>query len=153
MLIKVPFSSPPFLKVFRQQTKGLPSHAHVISNRMIFEDKTGKLIGFEEPVFHVLNKRASAVPNASYFYEPTLRIRKNVILVGDSPGDLHMSDGLEAQEIIRIGFLNDRVDQRWDEYQEKFDVVLLGDADIKFVVELISEISKNNRSAARNTSK
>jgi len=114
---------------------------------MIFEDKTGQLLAFEEPVFHVLNKRAAAVPNASYFHEPTLRLRRNVVLVGDNPGDLHMSDGLEAQEIIRIGFLNDRVEQRWEEYQQQFDVVLLGDADINFVVNLIQDVSHGGSGA------
>jgi 5'-nucleotidase len=69
----------------------------------------GVLIGFTEPVFHVFNKRAASVLETSpYFHQTDYEQRKNVVLVGDSLGDLHMSDGLEAEEILRVGFLNDR---------------------------------------------
>lgn len=39
-----------------------------------------------------------------------------------------------------MGFLNDRVDERLAEYQSKFDVVILGDPGLAFVVELLQEI-------------
>lgn len=112
-------------EVCRQQlSKPLPDTVHVVSNRMLFSSsptsiiekksqEKGKgeevLVGFSEPVFHVFNKRAASVLDTSpYFHQTDYKERKNVVLVGDSLGDLHMSDGLDATEILRIGFLNDR---------------------------------------------
>jgi len=124
-------------EVCRQQLpKPLPDTVHVVSNRMLFSSfatsslpsssssptntieasnkdqevkEEGVLIGFTDPVFHVFNKRAASVLETSpYFHQDDYEHRKNVVLVGDSLGDLHMSDGLDAEEILRVGFLNDR---------------------------------------------
>jgi 5'-nucleotidase len=51
-----------------------------------------------------------------------------------------MSDGLSFDEIITVGFLNDRVEQRLEEYKSRFDVVILGDPDLSFVRDLLNEI-------------
>lgn len=47
---------------------------------------------------------------------------------------------LAFEEILRIGFLNDRVAERLAEYQSRFDVVIVGDPDVSFVVGLLQEI-------------
>ena len=39
-----------------------------------------------------------------------------------------------------MGFLNDRVEERLEEYKAKFDVVILGDPDAAYVVGLLREI-------------
>ncbi|TFJ86232.1 hypothetical protein NSK_002440 [Nannochloropsis salina CCMP1776] len=101
----------------------------------------GVLVGFTEPVFHVFNKRAESVLDTSaYFHQIDYEQRKHAILVGDSLGDLHMSDGLELEEIIKVGLLNDRVEERLDEYSQKFDVVLLGDGDLTYIIGLLREL-------------
>lgn len=74
-------------------------------------------------MFHVLNKRAASVVGSSpYFHQPDYESRRHVLLLGDNIGDLHMSDGVGFDEIIRVGFLNDRVEQRMEEYKANFDV-------------------------------
>ena len=97
-------------EVCRQQlARPLPDTVHIVSNRMLFQKEDGVLTGFTEPVFHVFNKKtASVLDTSSYFHETDYEQRSNVLLVGDSLGDLHMSDGLEVEEILRVGFLNDR---------------------------------------------
>lgn len=48
-----------------------------------------------------------------------------------------------------MGFLNDRVEERLAEYQSKFDVVILGDPDVAFVVSLLREIVGNGAGSIR----
>ena len=59
--------------------------------------------------------------------------RKNIILVGDSEGDVKMADGIDANVVFKIGFLNQNVEKLLDKYLEIYDIVLLNDPDMKFV--------------------
>lgn len=68
----------------------------------------GVLTAFKGELIHIYNKREGALLNTGHFQE--LRTRPNVLLVGDSLGDLNMADGVQDMEnILKIGFLNDKV--------------------------------------------
>ncbi|GMT08032.1 hypothetical protein PENTCL1PPCAC_30206, partial [Pristionchus entomophagus] len=62
---------------------------HLISNIMAYDDKNA-VSGFREPLIHTFNKNGAE----EHFYEE-MRQRDNVILKGDSMGDLHMDVGVE----------------------------------------------------------
>jgi len=69
----------------------------------------GVLRAFKGELIHIYNKREGALLNTGHFQE--LRTRPNVLLLGDSLGDLTMADGVQDMEnILKIGFLNDKVD-------------------------------------------
>ena len=58
-----------------------------------------------------MNKNESAIHDSDYFKQ--LRHRENLILLGDSLGDLDMADGAtNIANILKIGFLNDKVGGR-----------------------------------------
>lgn len=79
----------------------------VISNYMEY-DENDKMVRFSSQLIHMFNKNESAVRHASYFQE--LSHRNNVILMGDSLGDLHMAHGVEPPStVLKIGYLNDKV--------------------------------------------
>jgi len=69
-----------------------------------------------------------------------IKNRKNILLLGDHAGDAGMSDGFDAENIIKVGFLNEKVEENLEHYKKLFDVVLLDDPPFDFVVELIKDI-------------
>lgn len=72
---------------------------------MLFQ---GILRAFKGELIHIYNKREGAMLETSHFQE--LRARPNVLLLGDSLGDLNMADGVQdMQSILKIGYLNDKV--------------------------------------------
>lgn len=72
----------------------------------------GFLKGFKGQLIHTYNKNSSVCENSRYFQQ--LQNKTNIILLGDSIGDLTMADGVPGvQNILKIGFLNDKVGSRW----------------------------------------
>ena len=68
----------------------------------------GKMIGFKSDIIHVFNKNEHAVHDSDYF--ENLSHRTNLLLMGDSLGDLQMANGADNVESkLTIGFLNTRV--------------------------------------------
>jgi len=103
----------------------MKDNVKVISNYMEF-DENDKLIRFSSQLIHMFNKNESAVRNASYFQE--LSHRNNVILMGDSLGDLQMAHGVEPPStVLKIGFLNDKIEERLEKYKDGYDIVLVND--------------------------
>ena len=51
-----------------------------------------------------------------------------------------MIEGFPYDNLIKIGFLNENVEENLESYKKSYDVVILGDGDFGFVNELIVEI-------------
>lgn len=114
----------------------------VVSNFMDFDDK-GLLVGFKGELLHVFNKNENAVHNSSYFSD--LSHRDNIILMGDSIGDLRMADGAaKCSNVLRIGFLNDKIDERLQTYLDAFDIVLVNDQTMDVPNAIVKRITSNN---------
>ena len=65
-------------------------------------------MGFKGDLIHVFNKNENVIHNSDYFEK--LESRENIILLGDSLGDLQMAEGAtKAKNVLRIGFLNEPV--------------------------------------------
>lgn len=111
-------------EVIRQNQVFHPN-VHVISNYMDFDD-SGILNSFKGDLIHTFNKSEGALLHAEHFLE--LRDRANVLLLGDSLGDLTMADGVaNTQHILTVGFLNDQVEKRKESYINSYDIVLVED--------------------------
>lgn len=111
-------------EVIRQNQVFYPN-VHIISNYMDF-DHTGVLQAFKGELIHTFNKREGALSHAAHLTE--LKGRTNVLLLGDSLGDLTMADGVSnVQNSLTIGFLNDQVEERKELYVNSFDIVLVKD--------------------------
>ncbi|XP_021095996.1 7-methylguanosine phosphate-specific 5'-nucleotidase isoform X2 [Heterocephalus glaber] len=119
-----------------RQRGALHPNTHIVSNYMDFGDD-GLLQGFKAPLIHIFNKNSSAA--ASYFQQ--LQGRTNVLLLGDSLGDLSMADGVPGvQNVLKIGFLNDKVEEQRECYLDSFDIVLERDETLGVVNGLLQHI-------------
>lgn len=123
--------------------KTTPPNVHVVSNMMKFDAK-GTITAFDGKLIHCFNKNASVLLDTPFWKQCQMEKRHNILLLGDSRGDVNMANGLEFKddEIIRIGFLNTHVEDALDEYLAAYDVVLTHDASL-LAVELLLHQLKN----------
>ncbi|XP_042330689.1 7-methylguanosine phosphate-specific 5'-nucleotidase [Sceloporus undulatus] len=105
-----------------RQAGAFHPNVNVVSNYMDFDD-SGVLQGFRGPLIHIYNKNNTVLKDTEYFQQ--LCTRTNILLLGDSMGDLSMADGVaDVENILRVGFLNDRVEEQRGKYIESYDIVL-----------------------------
>jgi len=106
----------------------------IVSNFLEFDSTTGVVVGLKSDMpIHMFNKKA---PN-----QEGLQDRKNIILIGDSLGDVRMADGIEnINVVLSIGFLNKNVEANLSEYKRCFDIVLVDDQTMDFPLALLEDI-------------
>ncbi|CAJ1976597.1 unnamed protein product [Sphenostylis stenocarpa] len=138
-------------EVLRQKLHRSFKNVRIVSNRMVFNDN-GSLVSFKGKLIHSLNKNEHALDMAAPVHErfgdmdgPTddnasLKKRTNVLLLGDHLGDLGMSDGLNYETRISMGFLNHNIENSLSCYREAFDVVFVNDAPMWGVIKLVSQM-------------
>ncbi|CAJ0951883.1 unnamed protein product, partial [Mesorhabditis belari] len=104
------------------------NHIQVISNALKY-DKTERAIGFAEPLIHCFNKNVSTIEQETFSRTKTILSRKNVLLMGDSLGDLYMGKEREKSQgvTLKIGFLNSHNNDTLIEYLNGYDIVLIDD--------------------------
>ena len=116
----------------------LHSNTTLVSNFLKF-DEEGNIVGLqgeESDLIHMYNKAESIRKRSKETSE-----RKNVIVLGDSLGDLHMAAGVKDPNVVlTIGFLNNNVESSLETYKENFDIVLVDDQTMSFPNSLLAEI-------------
>ncbi|GFS92203.1 7-methylguanosine phosphate-specific 5'-nucleotidase [Nephila pilipes] len=126
------------LKVVLQRCNLLYPNVKIIANFLQF-DSENKLIGFKNDLIHTFNKNRSSIENHEYFDH--VRVRNNVILLGDSLGDLDMAAGVQdADVMLKIGFLNFKIEENLPKYLDAFDIVLSDDQSMDVIVGLLQNI-------------
>jgi 5'-nucleotidase len=108
---------------------GVPPGPHtcIVSNWLRFDDASGALVGFSEPLIHMYNKDESHVRDLPFARDAVGR--RAVLLLGDSLGDADMAGALPHDAVLRVGFLSHaQPDALVPAYADAFDIVLLDDA-------------------------
>ncbi|KAL6552624.1 hypothetical protein OROHE_007988 [Orobanche hederae] len=138
-------------EVLRQKLHKSFKNVRIVSNRMDF-DQNGNLVSFKGKTIHVLNKNEHAIDMAGPVHDQlgdvngvaadisSVKLRTNVLLLGDHIGDLGMSDGLNYSTRISVGFLNDNIEGSCDSYRNAFDVIYMNDTSMRGVVKLVSQL-------------
>jgi len=123
------------IKYFLDDKSLLHNNVSIISNFYNYDSK-GNIIGYKGRIIHSENKGEIAIAKDKHFSK--IKNRKNVILLGDSLGDLNMAKGLEHKEIIKIGFLAKGKDPK--DFVE-YDALVLDDGSLEFVIELLKKLA------------
>jgi len=118
----------------------LYDNVNIIANSFEWNNN-GDAINIKRPIIHSMNKDETSIQEFPNIYKK-IKDRKNVILLGDSLGDLGMAKGIDYKNIIKIGFLNEEVEKNLDSYKKSFDILILDDGDMGEVNSLLKEIVK-----------
>jgi 5'-nucleotidase len=118
---------------FKQNKMDFPN-VYIVGNRYEF-DKNGKAMNIKGPIIHTFNKTEVTLEDTP-FYEK-IKNRKNVLLLGDSIGDIVMIEGFDYKTLLKIGFLNEEIEKNLNLYKKNFDVIITNDGDFDFVNDLV----------------
>lgn len=123
--------------------EGLMSdNIHIISNTYEW-DADGFAAAVKKPIIHAMNKDETLVKDFPRIFE-AVKDRKNVLLLGDSPGDVGMIEGFDYNVLIKIGFLNENVAESLKQYQNIYDTIILNDSSMDYINILLSEMIKKD---------
>lgn len=109
--------------VLKQFNVLLPN-VKVISNFLKY-DNEGTIQGFQGNIIHIFNKNEYAIKGSEF--QNLIIDRDNVLLMGDSLGDASMAEGIEHNNVLKIGFLYEHIQEALPSYMEAFDIVLVDD--------------------------
>ncbi|MFA4953498.1 MAG: hypothetical protein WC584_04710 [Candidatus Pacearchaeota archaeon] len=125
------------IKEFLIKKKLILDNVHVLANELSY-DKKGNFIGVKD-IVHVFNKDETSVKDHPEIFKK-IEKRKNVLLLGDSLGDVGMIEGFNYDNLIKIGFYNDDEEGDLKDYKKNFDVILTGDQDFNYVNKLVKKL-------------
>ena len=109
-----------------------------ITNRFIW-DEEGNAVSHYGPLINSHNKDETIINEIPEVYEK-IKDQRNVILIGDCVGDIGMVEGFKHENLLKLGFLNHDPEKLIKNFEENYDVVILGDGDFSFVNNLIREL-------------
>ena len=78
--------------------------------------------------------------------------RTQVLLLGDKPSDCNPLAGLPETPALKIAFLGEPSEEKFEQYLKIFDAVLVGDASMDFVNCLLDTVSNTVSNTVRDTS-
>ncbi|CAG8665540.1 8093_t:CDS:1 [Scutellospora calospora] len=106
---------------------------------MGFNEETGICDHFKEPLIHALNKGKVNIKDNPYYTK--IKNRNNIILLGDTIGDLQMASGINHDTCLSIGFYNAKDNSINEEYKKMYDIVVTNDGSldvINFIIEAMT---------------
>jgi len=110
---------------------------YLVANEIIW-DENNKFKDIKKPIVNVLNKDEIIIDDQNI--QNRIKDKNNVILMGDSEGDLGMVGHIKYDNIIKIGYLNEKEDELKDKYAEIFDVVILQDQGLEPIINILTQI-------------
>ena len=128
------------IRFFLQKQGFFYNNIYIISNNLIWDEK-GRVIGFEKPIIHSMNKDEILIKEFPVFGK--IKTRKNVLLLGNSLGDPNMIKGFEYDNLLKVGFLNETEDESLEKFKQLYDIVISNNGTMSYVNNFLVSISKN----------
>lgn len=125
------------LKHFFKRQGLLSDNLSFVANDFVW-DEEGRAKEFLEPIIHTFNKSAAML--SSFGILDKVKNRNNVLLLGDSLGDVNMTAGLNHRAELRIAFLNDRILESLPSYRDVYDALVLNDGNFDLPLGILREI-------------
>ncbi len=110
---------------------------NILSNHIIW-DENGKFLDIQKPIIHVLNKDEVVIEDEKI--KKQIEGKKNIVLIGDGEGDLSMTSYIQFENIIKIGFLNEKEEELMETFKKVFDIVIINDGSLEIVNEVFRVI-------------
>ncbi|TKR65533.1 hypothetical protein L596_025924 [Steinernema carpocapsae] len=109
---------------------------------MLF-DENNVCVGIKQPFIHCYNKGGAMLPKDDpYFHE--YAIRQNVVMFGDSLGDLTMHHGVERTGALLTVALCNYGDkpELVEKYEKLYDIVVVGDESFDVPIQIVEKVLK-----------
>ena len=107
-----------FIKEFLVMNDCDYDNIFVVSNFIKFSD--GVASGIADNIIHSLNKNEVSMPEN---IRELIKNRENIILLGDGISDVRMASEEKRSKALKIGFLEEKVEENMESYRSVFDVV------------------------------
>ena len=109
---------------------------NIISNFIKF-DNEGYMLKYEGDLIHSLNKNIDKINQKEII--DIVESKEYRIVIGDLIEDIKMAGDYPNDKLIKIGFLNQNVNENLEKYKERFDIVVTNESQD---FELLKEIVK-----------
>jgi len=107
-----------FIQQFLSQNNCNFNNIYIVANFVKFEN--GIATGVSENIIHSLNKNEISLPKNVLH---KIIGRKKIILLGDALSDINMVSSDKRDDTIRIGFLEEQVEENLENFKQEFDIV------------------------------
>jgi 5'-nucleotidase len=115
------------------------SNFNILSNYIIW-DENDSFKDIQKPIIHVLNKDEIIIEDKKITEQ--IKDKTNVILIGDKESDMGMVSNIKYDNIIKIGFLNEKENELLENFKNVFDIVIINDGSLKIVNEVFRTIKE-----------
>ena len=106
-----------FIEKFLKINNCYYDNIEIISNFIKFENGLSK--GLKKNIIHTLNK-SEVEKNSSLTKE-----RPNIILFGDNIGDIKMASETKEENLLKVGFLEEKIEENKKHYENAYDLVCI----------------------------
>jgi cytosolic 5'-nucleotidase 3 len=120
-----------------------PQATHIVSN-FIKYDENERIKAFNDKIIHSFNKNEFELGDS--FYYQSIVDRTNVILLGDTLGDVGMISQMHhLKHILKIGYLNRSTPSNLAVYTNIYDIVICNDQTFDVPNMILQSISSRSR--------
>ena len=126
-----------FIENFLKYNNCYFDNVYVISNFLKYNNKD--IVGFHGDIIHSLNKN---IVTLSDNIKDLIELRNNIILMGDNVADINMVNVSDRESSLKIGFLEDKIEENKEVFLKNFDVVGINNIGFDILSEKVKILKK-----------